>query len=235
MNIIAGVLTLLFINAEVPAKISFLVGTATIDRAGTRYMAVLNTPLYVNDVVTTGDESECEIQFSNYSLLRLEANSSIKIERKEKTNQGVFHRVFASIGKIVTKVTKLNKGDEYEVRTKAAQAFIRGTTFKTSVEEDGTSSFSVFEGTINVKSLLEGAKEVVLDKNFKSIIKQGELAPVVDKLSDLEINAFTTEYTDFIQRGASLDSLGEKIEEKIDDKKDEIKDKGIDKIKNIFK
>ena len=238
MNILLGTLTLFIFNAELPAKITYLVGTVTVARKEKMYSAVLNTSLYVNDIITTGDESTCEIEFSNYSLIRLESNSSIKIERKEETKKGVFHRIFASIGEIVTKVAKLNKGDEYELRTDAAQAFIRGTTFKTIVKEDGASSFSVFEGKIGVKSLVEGAKEVLVDKNLKSIIKKGELVPFVDKLSDLEISAFTTKFDDFIKRGAVLDELREKFEKEKKKKEEELKkkkDEGIDKLKGMFK
>lgn len=242
MNLILSALTLFVLNADIPAKVSFLVGTATIDREGTRYSVVLNATLHVDDVVTTGDDSECEIQFSNYALVRLQANASIKIEKKEETPQGIFHRIFASMGEVISKVTKMNKGDEYEIRTDAAQAFIRGTTFKTTIEEDGTSSFSVFEGNIAVKSLLEGAKEILLNQNFTSKIKKGELEPLVDKLSDLEIAAFANTFKDFLDRGKVLDELRGKLEEEkkkkeeeLKEKKDDAIDKSKDKLKGLFK
>jgi len=238
MTIILSVLTLALFNAEIPAKITYLVGTVTIQREEKLYSAVLDASLYVDDIISTSDESECEIQFANYSLILLSQNSSIKIERKEDTEKGIFHRIFASIGEIVTKVTKMNKNDEYEVRTDAAQAFIRGTTFKTNIEEDGTSSFSVFEGSVSVKSLIEGAKEILLDKNFKSKIKKGELEPLVDKLSELEITAFATKFKDFIDRGRVLDELRDKIEEEKKKKEEEIKkkiDEGKKKLKGLFK
>lgn len=242
MNLILCALTLFILNADIPAKVSFLVGTATIDRKGTKYAAVLNASLHVNDIVTTRDDSECEIQFSNYALVHLQPNSSIRIERKEETPQGIFHRIFASMGEVVSKVTKMNKGDEYELRTDAAQAFIRGTTFKTSIEEDGTSSFSVFEGNIAVKSLLEGAKEILLDQHFKSKIKKGELEPLVDKLSDLEITAFASTFKSFLDRGKVMDELRGKLEEEKKKKEEELKkekddaiDKTKDKLKGLFK
>jgi len=233
MSIVAGLIALTVFSAEVPAEITYMVGTVHIQRGGQMYSGVLNAKLYVNDVVTTKDDSECEIQFSNYSLVRLQPNSSIKIERKEETETGVFHRLFASIGSIITKVTKLNQGDEYELRTETAQAFIRGTTFKTEVDTTGTSSFSVFEGKVGVKSLLEGAAELLLDQNFKSSIAEGQLSPVMDQLSDLEISEFNNIFKDFLDRGAALDELKkkleeekEKIEEDIEEKKDDLLNKG---------
>jgi hypothetical protein len=237
MSIVAGIIALSLFNAEVPAHISYMVGTVHIERGGQLYSGVLNAKLYVNDIVTTKDESECEIQFSNYSLVRLDPNSSIKIERKEETETGVFHRLFASIGSIITKVTKLNQGDEYELRTETAQAFIRGTTFKTDVDTAGTSAFSVFEGHVAVKSLLEGAKELLLDQNFKSSIARDQLSPIPDQLSELEISEFNNVFKDFLDRGTALDELKKKMEEEKEKLKDDIegkKDDLLNKGKGLF-
>lgn len=238
MIALVTLLSLVLVNAEIPAKISYMVGTVHIERAGKLYSGVIDAMLQVDDIITTKDESECEVQFSDYSLVRLEPNSSIKIERKEQTPTGVFHRIFAAVGEIVTKVTKLNKGDEYEIRTEAAQAFIRGTTFKTHVEEDGASSFIVFEGSLTVKSLLEGATEVILDQYAKSKFTMGELTPVLDKLTENEISEFTTRFQDFLNRAEALEQLREKLEEEKEEKEEEIKEKideGKEKLKGLFK
>ncbi len=234
MSIIAGILLIPLISADIPAKISYLAGNVIVERAGKKYAGVLNASLYIDDIITTYSESVCEIQFANYSLVRLEPNSSIKIEKKEKTNKGVFQRIFASIGDVITKVTKLNKGDEFEVRTDAAQAYIRGTIFKTSVDKEGKSSFSVFAGKIKVKSLVAGAKEILLDKDFKAKIGKGELKPVVDKLPIEEIQAFADKYKDFLDRGKILDSLRQKAEQEIKEKKEELLKEGKKKIKGCI-
>ena len=235
MNFLCSIITFFLVAGDIPAHITYLMGTARVERGGVQYKAVLNAPLHVNDIVTAGDDSECEITFKGYSLLHLGENSSIKIERKEETKHVVFHRIFASLGEIVTKVVSLAKDDEYEIRTEAAQAFIRGTTFKTNVDEHGTSSFSVFEGTIAVKSLLEGAREILLDTGFSSHIEKGQLAPVIEQLSDLEIMAFRDQFSDFLNKGAVLDSLRNTFNEKIEDTKEDLQDKAKDKIKGLFK
>jgi hypothetical protein len=223
MNFIIGIVALCLVSAEVPAKVSYLVGSAVLERSSKKYSIVLNTQLYANDVITTGDESVCEIQFSNYSLTRLEANSSIRIEHKEQTKKGIFSSIFTSFGEIVSKVTKLNKGDEYEVKTDAASAFIRGTTFKTLVGKDGSSQFSVFEGKIKVKSLIQGAKEVLLDQNFTTKLEKGQLAPLIEKLPVQEIEKFKSKYKDFIDRGKLMDELRSKVDKKVGETKNEIK------------
>ncbi|MEO0123937.1 MAG: FecR family protein [candidate division WOR-3 bacterium] len=234
MNIIAGILFLSLISAEVPAKITYLVGNVIVERGGKKYTGVLNAQLYVNDIITTYSESVCEIQFSDYSLVRIEPNSSIKIEKKEKVDKKFYQRIFASIGEVITKVAKLNKGDEVVVKTDAAQAYIRGTIFKTSVDKEGKSSFSVFAGKIKVKSLVEGAKEILLDKDFKAKIGKGELKPIVDKLPIEEIQAFADKYKEFLNRGAVLDSLRKKAEQEIKEKKEELIKEGKKKIKGCI-
>jgi len=234
MNIIAGVLLLSLISTEVPAKITYLVGNVIVERGGKKYTGVLNAQLYVNDIITTYSESVCEIQFSDYSLVRVEPNSSIRIEKKEKVDKKFFQRIFASIGEVITKVAKLNKGDEVIVKTDAAQAYIRGTTFKTSVDKEGKSSFSVFAGKIKVKSLVEGAKEILVDKDFTAKIGKGELKPLVEKLPFEEVKQFAEKYKDFLDRGKLLDSLREKTEKEIKEKKEELIKEGKKKVKGCI-
>lgn len=225
MTIIATLMSLVLYGADVSAKISYLSGTVTVQRGGTVYSGSLNTQLAVNDVVSTGDKSACEIQFESYSLVRLASNSSLRIERKEKTSKGVFHRIFASLGQVVTKVTKLGKNDQYEVRTDVAQAYIRGTTFETTIDQAGDSQFKVYEGKLRVKSLLAGAKEVVLKQNYKSIFGKGKTAPLVAELSELEIKGFKKELKEFLDRGAVLDNLRKRAGKEFDEGKELINDK----------
>lgn len=225
MMIIALIMPLLLFNAEVTAKISYLSGTVTIQRAGVTYNGQLNSELAVNDVVSTAGQSVCEIQFENYSLVRLSPNSSLRIDRKEKTAKGVFHRIFASLGEVVTKVTKMGKNDQYEVRTDVAQAYIRGTTFQTNVEKDGSSQFKVYEGKLRVKSLLAGAREMVLKQNYRGTFGKGKTAPLVAKLSELEISGFRKELKEFLDRGAVLDKMRERVKKEIDETKEKINDK----------
>jgi len=226
-------ITFFIVNAEIPAKISYLVGSVTIQRQGIEYVAKLNTPLYTDDIVTTYD-GWCEIQFLNYSLIRIEPNSSMKIERNEETKKGIFQRFFAQIGEIVTKVTKLNQDDEYEIRTDAAHAFIRGTTFKTEVTKDGTTAFSVIEGKIAVRGLIEGAKEILLDENFKTKLARGELAPIAEKVPLNEIEGFKAKYKEFIDRGKILENLRGRLEKELQEKKEGLIKKSEKKLKGCL-
>jgi hypothetical protein len=234
MTFALSVLTIFILNAEVPAKISYFTGTVSVQRGTVAMTGALNTQLFVNDVITTADNSTCEIQFANFSLIRLSPNSSIRIERKEQTKKGVFHRIFASLGEIVTKVTKLNKNDQYEVRTDVAQAYIRGTTFKTSIAQDGSSQFAVLEGKLKIKSLLAGAKEFIADEKFRAVFGKGKKAPILSALSEIEVGGFKNEFKEFLGRGAILDNLRSKAEKELNEEKAKLAAKAKDLKKSCI-
>lgn len=235
MTAMLSLCALALLSAEVPAQISFLVGEVTVIRAESSYaVRSVNFALNTGDIVTTGAESQCEVQFAHYSIIRLQPHSSIRIDRKEDTKQGVFHRIYTALGSVITKVTKLNKSDAFEMRTDAAQAFIRGTTFTTNVTPDGASSFSVFEGKIAVKSLLEGAKEILLDQNFKTKLTKGEIAPAIEELSKSEIEFFSKQYDDFLKRAKVLDEVREKIEKELREHEQELLEGGKSRLKGCL-
>lgn len=225
MTFALSLMTIFILNAEVPAKISYLTGTVTVQRGAASMPGALNTQLYVNDVITTAGNSTCEVQFANYSLIRLSPNSSIKIERKEQTKKGVFHKIFASLGEIVTKVTKLNKNDQYEVRTDVAQAYIRGTTFKTNIAQDGSSQFAVLEGKLKIKSLLAGAKEFIADEKVKAVFGKGKTAPIMSALSEIELNGIKNELSEFLGRSKILEDLRSKAEKELNEQKEILTEK----------
>ncbi len=204
--------------AEIPAKMSFLMGDVEINRNNVITKATLNMPLRVGDIVTTKSESYCEIEFPDESLLRVEANSSMKIEVKEKSTKRSLTRLFVFMGEIVAKVAKLGKRDVYEVRTNSAQAFVRGTLFKLKVEQDGSSLFSIFEGKLGVKSLVAGAKEMLMNTNFQGKVAVGQLTPLVEKIAPQELQKFQQRFKDFLDRSALFEKALKELEKKLKDK-----------------
>ncbi len=216
------IMTFMFVaawSAEIPAQLTLLIGDVEVTRNNVISKAQLNMNLLVADIVTTRAESYCEMKFSNQSLVRLEANSSMKIERKDETKDRKVMRLFVMLGEIVNKVTKMGKRDVYEVRTNSAQAFVRGTIFKLKVEEDGSSLFSVFEGKLGVKSLVAGAKEMLMDKDFQGKIAAGQLVPAVQKISPQELQKFQQKFKDFLDRSALMEKALKDLEKQIEKNK----------------
>lgn len=216
---LGALLTVMASAADIPAQLSLVVGDVEVNRSGVINKGTLSMPLQVADVVTAKAESYCEVKFSNQSLVRIEANSSMRIDRKDETKDRKVTRLFILLGEIVAKVTKMGKRDVYEVRTNSAQAFVRGTIFKLKVEEDGSSLFSIFEGKLGVKSLVQGAKELLVDNNFQGKITAGQLAPVVNKISVQELQKFHTTFKEFLDRSAMLEKALKDLQKKINDNK----------------
>ncbi|MEO0225644.1 MAG: FecR family protein [candidate division WOR-3 bacterium] len=210
---------LLVQSAEIPAQLTFMVGDVEVTRNNVVSKAQLNMNLLVGDVIQTKAESYGEIKFANQSLVRLEPNSSLKIEQKEETKSRKVTRLFVMLGEIVNKVTKMAKRDVYEVRTNSAQAFVRGTIFKLKVEEDGSSLFSVFEGKLGVKSLVAGAREMLMDKDFQGKITVGQLAPVIERISPQELLKFKQQFKDFLERSAQFEKAIKELEDQIEKNK----------------
>ena len=213
--ILMTILALCSAAAEMPAQLSLVVGEVEVKRAEVVSKGTLNMPLQINDVVSTKAESYCEIKFSNQSLVRVEANSSMRIDKKDETKDRKVTSLFVLLGEIVAKVTKMGKRDVYEVKTNSAQAFVRGTIFKLKVEQDGSSLFSIFEGKLGLKSLIAGAKEMLVDKNFQGKISVGQLAPLVGKIGPQELQKFQLKFKDFLDRSALMDKALKELEEKM--------------------
>jgi len=197
---------------EMPAKLTLVVGDVEVTRNGVAFKAPLNYDLLMGDIVSTKAESYCEIKFSTQSLVRLESNSSMRIERKDVAKDRKVTRLFVMLGEIVAKIAKVGKRDVYEVKTNSAQAFVRGTIFKLKVDQDGSSLFSVFEGKLGVQGLIKGAKELLMNQNFQGKITVGQLAPAVQKISPQELQKFQQTFKGFLDRSAEFEKALKDLE-----------------------
>ncbi len=104
-------------EADVPdttarvARISFLRGEVQIRRTGNTdwEKATLNLPIVEGDELATGDGARIEIQFNNFSHLRLDDNASLKIAVLR--NEGI--AVSLSLGSMSLRVTDIDKSAGY--------------------------------------------------------------------------------------------------------------------------
>jgi len=74
----------------------------------------------------------------------------------------------------------------------------------------------------------------LLDEEFKTKIAQGQLAPVVEKLSGLEIDNFIKRHKDIIDRAKMLDEIRNKIEKEIREKEEELRQESKKKLKGCL-
>jgi len=104
-----------------------------------------------DDRVTTGKEGRLDIQLQNFGLIRINENSEVDLKRTiTEVNDSV--SVSMNNGQVLCKLSKLQKGTEFNITTPTAVAGVRGTTFLVEADEQkGTSEIAVAEGEVEVE------------------------------------------------------------------------------------
>lgn len=107
-------------------------------------------PLYEGDTVSTGDSGSLEIVFDDATIINLDENSSLTIERLSRGNGD---KTILSLikGSLTAIVKKLMGGDEFKVKTNMAMAAVKGTEFSVTADDD--QKIGVFDGTVEVSGL----------------------------------------------------------------------------------
>lgn len=147
--------------AEAPlSTIVFLTGYVSIGSEGTWTEADIGTEVLPNHVVQVGPESSCEIQIGAIATVALEADTEVTIRDLYAETTGTGARLAVGAGSVVSRVARLTGTDEYAVETRTTVAGVRGTLFKTTVQDDGTTTVAVAEGTVNVRATIEEIDDV---------------------------------------------------------------------------
>jgi hypothetical protein len=117
-----------------------------------------NLFLAPNDEIETRDNARAELVLDNRSVIRLAANSRLKITKllrqekpraKAKPVQAEFD---LSLGSLWTRITKIfNRQPQVDVKFPTAIAGVQGTIYRASVAADSTTNVRVYEGTVEVR------------------------------------------------------------------------------------
>ena len=112
-------------------------GTAWADR-NTKVPLAMNSPMYREDVVQTGDASSLKIQFGDTSTVSLAASSRIRLDAYEERGEDsrFAMQVLAGLSRIVTGQIVKDNEKGFSVTTAEATVGIRGTDC-TVIREEG--------------------------------------------------------------------------------------------------
>lgn len=130
------------------AKVSYLVGTVDVHRAGKTIPVRVSMDCQVGDTLVSTTASRLELRYPDNTLLRLDENSKMVLTNRvagkpEPTLLG---------GKTWANVKKIGQGGTgFGVRTPTAVAAVRGTVFGVSAS-DSASSVKLYEGNVDVGS-----------------------------------------------------------------------------------
>ncbi len=170
------------------------------------------------DIVRTGDESLAHLEFSDGSLIHIQANTTFQLKTlvtEDNKNCSIFKIVIGTISVFVNKIT--GKEQDYEIETPTSVASVRGTQFQMNVyvDEDYNGKEENTEKTITVLSVQEG--DVELSSEDRKRI----------------LNTIGANTSVFVTPDRELHYL-DKFINLIEMRQDEIKRRVRNKIKNYF-
>lgn len=117
-----------------------------------------NLCLGPNDEIETREKARAELVLDNRSVIRLAANSRLKITkllRQEKPRvktQPMQAQFDLSLGSLWTRINKIfNRQPKVDVKFPTAIAGVQGTIYRATVAADSTTNVRVYEGAVEVR------------------------------------------------------------------------------------
>ncbi|MCP4134905.1 MAG: FecR domain-containing protein [bacterium] len=167
---------------EVPADnkgvVVFKIGDAWVEREGKTKVDINSQDIVLkNDLIITGPDSSLSIQVGDNFIVRVLADSFVKMTSLSKEEGAVF----LEKGEVLSKVERLKKDNSFQVRSRTALAAVRGTEFGISIDGEKT-LIAVNSGKVTVKPVsdADGSKKgdekadesTVVEKGFVGVVEK---------------------------------------------------------------
>jgi hypothetical protein len=117
-----------------------------------------NLLLHSNDEIQTREKARAELVLDNRSVIRLAANSQLKITELARVDkpsapaQPMQAQFDLALGSLWTRVNKLfNRQPKVDVKFPTAIAGVQGTVYRATVATDSTTDVRVYEGNVEVR------------------------------------------------------------------------------------
>lgn len=138
-------------------------GTVQVKHGSEAWISAENgMSLYESDSVRTGNNSSASIIFFKTSIVRLDSNTEVTLEklfREEETSVTIQQ----DSGRTWNTVYKISGIDNYEIQTPTTVASVRGTAFVVIVWENYSTYYGVSHGILNVTSVSNGVIQDSID------------------------------------------------------------------------
>ena len=142
-------------------------GQLSVRRKGTASISPLlpRHALYVGDIVFTGPRGRASLLFPDGAQVRLNANASIEITPPRRLRNGKVSLFRALAGQVWA---RLRPGNAIETRT--AILGVRGTEIVLEVGDDGTTTLTVTEGSVDFSNEFG---DVIVEQSQQSVARPG--------------------------------------------------------------
>jgi hypothetical protein len=165
--------------------------------------AKITQPLFDKDTLRTGPDGYALIQFMDNSLARVRPNSLLVIRGETRDRGSTFSRITLEAGELLLNVN--GRQSNYEVQTRTAVASVKGTTFNTKIEEDLTTVFTGFSGTVEIIALNSGQTVNLTRRNRVRVDQRGETV-TLESISSSELQNLQQQYDD-LEEGTRPDIM----------------------------
>ncbi len=193
------------------AVVTFLFGDVKIKRNGNEQKANIKEHLKKGDMILTGKKSFIVVQLGGETVFRIEQESRVKLNSITGHGENEF---YLSKGMVLSKISRLRKGERYVIKTPTAVASVRGTVFLTE-HNSGTSRVAVSRGKVKVEKI-SSRKEKYADTG-KTILVTGTLKSrkisAIEKLTLGKIEDIPVRKNPGSLEKDKLEKEGEKIRE----------------------
>ena len=161
---------------DLNAIVTFISGDAYILSDNAILPAVIGNILKAGDSLKTAADSYIEILITGNSVIRMDENTELSIERIAGFGNGSDIALSLLNGVIINKVEKIAGAGEFSVKTKSAGFGVRGTEFMISAPESGNALLAVKSGKVQMiphSEVIERLKEKApqKDENIEAFIK----------------------------------------------------------------
>lgn len=218
-------------------RILMVLGDVKIIAGGRTHAATVNENLSGGETISTGVNSMADLSMGGKGILRLQEKTKIAVASlagsKKESNLNM------ESGRVIVLMSKLKKGNSYEVRTSTNVASVRGTVFQVSGDES-QSQLDVLTGSVAVNPLADGAVqrhiEEIVSENQSLSLDKAVISDILSKKKKMSLSEMRKEVRESFMKQiqmiretpefkAQSEDLKKEINERILKMKKEYKDK----------
>jgi hypothetical protein len=217
-------------------KLVMKVGNVKIVGAGKTRNAVINEYLGGGESIVTGNNSMADISMCGRGYMRIQEKTRVAVASLKKN--GGSPDLDMSSGHVMIIMSKLAKGNNYEVKTSTTVASVRGTIFQVSGDESKT-DLDVFTGQVMVNPVSGG----VVQRQITELVSEGQslsldqalINDILAKKKKITLSVLRSEVKDAFmkQDTPEFKKLNSDVKTELDQRiqkiKLELKDKNLDR------